>query len=99
MRCFDVIVNLLGNITQFALEVVVNGWRKVLFPGYGGFVFGDDIDNILRVGKNASGVMKFSPVVVEVLLVRKIDLEFLIRIWYCYLLILWIRGSKPSQLT
>lgn len=66
----------------------MNVLAKVLLLCYSKLVFGDDIESVPRVGENALGMMKLSSMVVQALLVRKVDLEFIIRIWYCYLLIL-----------
>ncbi|KAI0848760.1 hypothetical protein F5Y00DRAFT_269978 [Daldinia vernicosa] len=88
VRCFNIVINLPRNITHFSLEVIVNILAKVLLLRYSRLMFGDNIEGVPRVGENAPGVMKLAPMVVQALLVRKIDLEFIIWIWYCYLLIL-----------
>jgi hypothetical protein len=67
---------------------MVNVWAEALLLCYSRLVFGDNAESVHRVGENAPGMMKLSSQIVEVLLVREVDLEVLIWIWYCNLLIL-----------
>jgi hypothetical protein len=67
---------------------MVNSWAEALLLCYSRFMFGDNAESVHRVSENAPGMMKLSSEMVEVLLVREVDLEVLIWIWYCNLLIL-----------
>ena len=69
---------------------MVNSWAEALLLCYSRFMFGDNAESVHRVGENAPGMMKLSSEMVEVLLVREVDLEVLVWIWYCNLLILQI---------
>ena len=69
---------------------MVNSWAEALLLCYSKFMFGDNAESVHRVGENAPGMMKLSSEMVEVLLVREVDLEVLVWIWYCNLLILQI---------
>lgn len=88
MRCFDVVIDLTRKITQLALEFMMSGWAEALLLCHGRFMFGDNAESVYRIGENTPGMMKLSSEMVEVLLVREIDLEVLIWIWYCNPLIL-----------
>jgi hypothetical protein len=96
LRCADVVIDLSRKITQFALEFMVNGWAEALVLCYSRFMFGDNAESVHRVGENASGMMKLSSEMVEVLLMRKVDLEVLIWVWYCNLLILQIATASTA---
>ena len=75
---------------------MVNGWAEALLLCYSRFMFGDNAESVHRVGENAPGMMKLSSEMVEVLLVREVDLEVLIWIWYCNLLILQIATASAA---
>ena len=60
-------------------------------------MFGDNAESVHHVGENVPGMMKLSSEMVEALLVREVDLEVLIWIWYCNLLILQIATAICSR--
>lgn len=75
---------------------MVNDWAEALLLCHSRFMFGDNAESVHRIGENASGMMKLSSEMVEVLLVREVDLEVLIWIWYCNLLILQIATARAA---
>jgi hypothetical protein len=75
---------------------MVNGWAEALLLCYSRFMLGDNAESVHRIGENAQGMMKLSSEMVEVLLVREVDLEVLIWIWYCNLLILQIATASAA---
>lgn len=55
---------------------------------YGMSMFANDLKGVSSIGKNVLRMTKFTPEVMEVLLVREFDFELLVRIWYRNLLVL-----------
>ncbi len=59
-QCFDVVLDLPRKITQFALEVSMNGYAEPLLLCYRKFMFGDDTKSGPSVGENILGMIKLS---------------------------------------
>jgi len=66
----------------------MNGWADVLLLCYSRFMLGDSLNSVLGVVENAPGMVKLPPVMMEVLFVRKTNIELMIGVWYCNSLIL-----------
>ena len=96
VRRFDVVVDLSRDITQLTLEVIMSAHSKALLLCHGNLMFGDGVESIPRVDENAPGMMKPSPQIMKVLLVREVDLKLLIRVWYGNLLVLRIATTSAA---
>lgn len=67
---------------------------EILAELHGTSMFTDEFDSVSRVDQDVLGVAKFASEIVKVLLMRELDVEFLIWTRHGNLLILYNHGSR-----